>query len=357
MRACKDDFDNINVPEMELDAVVNRAISKGKRQIRIRKGFRMGASAAMIGLCILGSGFVSTSMAKVLVNIPFVGSVFESFADKDLANLKTSDLTSLEDMQITANGITVAIKEVYYDRSNISIAYLVSGADYTDKKHFSAVFACNGLPIGGGGGACYNQIADKLYSGLVKYYPGVGSELPDKFNLEVILTDNMEKAQESPYRFVIPVTRSQADEKTRPFLVMKSAQSGSGERTLLVKKIVFTPVSTLVEYDYTHPDEPGGPDKNEHGVALTVPSLIKNGIREVLEGDTLAFQGNHKIRLIRRAGQELNCGSHSWHVDKKNDLYTNQCRAYFGASDDVNGDWTLELVPQKGETIKVDFTI
>lgn len=357
MRAYKDDFDNINVPVEELGAVVNRAISKGKRQIKIRKGFRMGASAAMIGLCILGSGFVSTTMAKVFVNIPFVGSVFDSFADQELANLKTSDLTCLEEMQITANGITVAIKEVYYDRSNISIAYLVSGVDYTDEKHFDAVFICDGMPIGGGGGARFNQISEKLYSGLVKYHPGVGSELPDKFNLEVILTDNMEKCQESPYRFTIPVSRSQADEKTRPFLVMKSAQSSSGERTLLIKKIVFTPVSTLVEYDYTHPDEPGGPDKNEHGVALTLPSLIKDGIREVLAGDPLAFQGNHKIRLIRRAGQELSCGSHSWHVDKINDLYTNQCRAYFGASNEVNGDWTLELMPQKGETIKVDFTI
>lgn len=358
MRAYKDDFDNITVPEAELEAVVNRAISQGKRQLKIRKGFRMGASAAMIGLCILGSGFVSTSMAKVLVNIPFVGSVFESFADKDLANLKASDLTSLEDMQITANGITVAIKEVYYDRSNISIGYLVSGADYTDEKHFDAVFSCNGMPIGGGGGARFNQIADKLYSGLVMHYPGITSELPDKFNLEVILTDNMEKAQESPYRFSIPVSRSQADEKTRSFLVMQSARSSSGERTLLIKKIVFTPVSTMVEYDYIHPDEPGEPWPGEHGVELTLPDLVKSGVKKVLGGgEILGLQGNHRVKLIYGTGAELGSGSSSWHVDRENDVYTNRCRAYFDASDQMTGNWTLELAPQKAETIKVDFTL
>lgn len=357
MKAYKDDFDNITVPAAELDAVVNQAIVKGKKHRQTNKSLRMGASAAMIGLCILGSGFVSTSMAKVLVNIPFVGSVFESFADKDLAKLKASDLTSLEDMQVTANGITVAIKEVYYDQSNISIAYLVSGADYTDEKHFAAVFSCNGQPIGGGGGARYNQISDKLYSGLVKYYPAVNSELPDKFNLEVILTDNMEKSQESPYRFTIPVSHSQADEKTRPVLVMKSAKSNSGDRILLVKKVVFTPVSTLVEYDYTHPDEPGGPGQNEHGVALTLPDLVKSSIREVLGNETLGFQGKHKIELVDGTGAQLPAGSLSWHVDKKDNLYTNQCRAIFEARNEFKGDWALELVPEQGEAIKVEFTI
>ncbi|MEQ8176103.1 MAG: DUF4179 domain-containing protein [Syntrophomonadaceae bacterium] len=357
MRAYKDDFDNIAVPVVELDAVVNRAINQGKKQIKIRKGFRIGASAAMIGLCILGSGFVSTTMAKVLVNIPFVGSVFESFADKDLANLKTSDLTSLEDMQITANGVTVAIKEIYYDQSNISIAYLVNGANYTDVKHFNAVFSCNGIPISGGGGARFNQISDKLYSGLLKFYPAVNSELPESFNLEVVLTDDMENTLESPYRFIIPVSRDQSDEKTHSVLVMKSGQSSDGIHILLVKKIVFTPVSTLVEYEYTHPDEPGKPGQNEQGVELTLPNLVKLGVKQILGSEITANQGMHKVRLIAGTGSELGSGGISWHVDKGNNLYTNRCRAYFGASNKVNGDWTLELVPQKGETIKVDFTI
>lgn len=357
MKAYRDDYENIAVPMAELDAVVNRAILKGNRHVQINKCLRFSVSAAIIGLIFLGSGFMRTTVAKVLVNIPFVGSVFESFADEDLANLKAGDLTKLEDMQITANGITVAIKEVYYDQSNISVAYLVSGAGFTDEKHFDAVLLCEGMPISGGGSGGYSRISDKLYSGLVKYYPAVDSSLPDQFDLGVILTDNMEKAQESPYRFTIPVSRSQADEKTRSLVVMKAAQSSSGDHILLVKKVVFTPVSTLVEYEYTHPNEPGKPGQSGNEITITLPSVVKTGIRHLFVNEIPASQGIHRVKLFNASKQELSGGSLSWHVDKNDNSYTNKCRAYFGASNEAAGDWTLELVPDAGETIKVTFTI
>jgi len=255
-----------------------------------------------------------------------VGSVFASFADQDLANVDSNDLTKLDDMQITDQGITVAIKEIYYDQSNISIAYLVSGADYTDEKHFYAVYSYNGQGISGGGSAAYHQISDKFYSGLEKLYPAVGSVLPDHFDLEVVLTDDMETAQASPYRFIISVSRSHADEKTRELLVMKTVKSGNS--MVLVKKIVFTPVSTMVEYEYSHPDD--------HGKQL---------------------QGKHEVKLINSHGVEMDGGSLSWHVEKNKDQYTHTGRAQFSASNDTNGNWTFELVPAQGENIKVDFHV
>ena len=255
-----------------------------------------------------------------------MGSVFASFADQDLANVDSNDLTKLDDMQITDQGITVAIKEIYYDQSNISIAYLVSGADYTDEKHFYAVYSYNGQGISGGGSAAYHQISDKFYSGLEKLYPAVGSVLPDHFDLEVVLTDDMETAQASPYRFIISVSRSHADEKTRELLVMKTVKSGNS--MVLVKKIVFTPVSTMVEYEYSHPDD--------HGKQL---------------------QGKHEVKLINSHGVEMDGGSLSWHVEKNKDQYTHTGRAQFSASNDTNGNWTFELVPAQGENIKVDFHV
>ncbi|HWP97532.1 MAG TPA: DUF4179 domain-containing protein [Syntrophomonadaceae bacterium] len=273
------------------------------------------------------SASASSAMARVFVNIPFAGSVFESFADKDLVNLNSNDVTKLDDMQITDHGITIAIKEVYYDQSNISIAYLVSGAAYSDEKHFNAVGkCCNGNPISGGGGASYNKISDKLYSGLDMFYPGVGSELPDQFNLQVVLTDDMEKSQESPFRFTIPVSRTHADEKTREMLVMNTGMSGNS--MVLVKKIVFTPVSTLVEYEYTHPDD--------HGKQL---------------------QGKHEVKLIDAQGVNIDGGSLSWNVEKSKDQYTNTGRANFSASNQTKGNWTFELVPTQGDSIKVNFNI
>ncbi len=326
MKAYQDDFDNIEVPSAQVDMMVQRAINEGKKHLKMKRRISMGASAALLGIFILSSGFVSTSMARVFVNIPFVGSVFESFADQDLANINSNDLTKLDHMQITDHGITVEIKEVYYDQSNISIAYLVSGADYSDAKHFDALYSCDGKPIGGGGGATYNQISDKLYSGLKTFYPGVDSSLPDHFDLEVVLTDDMEKASASPYRFTIPVSRSQADEKTKSLLVMKSVKSG--DSILLVKKIVFTPVSTTVEYDYTHPNDQG---KQQ--------------------------QGQHDVKLINSRGVEMVRGGYSWHGEINKDQYTNVSLAHFSASNEPNGKWTFELVPKRGDNIRVDFNI
>lgn len=326
MTAYKDVFEQIEVPSAQVDMMIQQAINKGKRHQRRKKYASIGASAALLLICILSTGLVSTSMARVLVHIPFVGSVFASYAQPELANLNREDITQLDKMQITENGVTVEIKEIYYDQSNISIAYLVSGADYSDAKHFNVLFSYQGNPIGGGGGADYNQIADKLYSGLEMFYPAVGHNLPDRFNLEVVLTDDMEHAGKSPYRFTIPVSRVKADQKSRDLLVMKSA--ASGESILLVKKILFTPVATVVEYDYTHPD-----DHSKH------------------------LQGNHKAKLIHESGKTLTIGGLSSHLEKDKEQYTNCCRADFSAIDKTTGKWTLEIDPARGEKISVSFTI
>lgn len=326
MRAYHDSFNNIEVPLAQVDMMVQKAINEGKVHLRIKRRISIGAAAVLLGICILSSGFVSPSMAKVFVKMPLVGSLFASFADKDLSNINSDDLTKFDDLQITDHGVTVAIKEVYYDQSNISIAYLVSGADYSDEKHFQAIYSGNGEHFGGGGSAVYNQISDKLYSGLEKFYPGVGSALPEKFDLEVVLTDDMEKSQKSPYRFTIPVSRSQADVKTKNLLVMKAVKSGNG--ILLVKKIVFTPVSTVVEYDYSHPDD--------HGKQL---------------------QGKHDVKLMNSQGTEMDGGSLSWQVTKNKDTFTNKGSANFSATNEPNGNWTFELVPVHGENIRVDFNV
>lgn len=323
MKAYKDDFDNIEVPITQVDMMVQRAINEGERHAKNKKRISIGALVVVLGICFLSSGFVSTSMARVFVNIPFVGSIFESFADKELENISSDDLTKLDNMQITDHGITIAIKEVYYDQSSISIAYLVSGADYSTEKSFMAHFYYNGHCISGTGSWDCKQISDKLYSELHVFHPGSESTLPEKFNLEVVLTDDWGKEQqrESPYRFIIPVSRSHAAEKTKDVVLMRTVRSG--DCTLLLKKIVFTPVSTIIEYDYTHPDN----------------------------------DGNHEIKLLNGNGVELSEGSRSYHVEKSKDQYTNIGRAYFSASNPTSGDWTFELVPVRGDNIKVNFYI
>ncbi|MDD3890618.1 MAG: hypothetical protein PHR65_11995 [Syntrophomonadaceae bacterium] len=140
------------------------------------------------------------------------------------------------------------------------------------------------------------------------------------------MTDNTKKSEESPYHFKIPVSRSHANEKTKELLVMKAVKSG--DSILLLKKIVFTPVSTVVEYDYTHPDDQGK-----------------------------QLQGKHAVKLINTHGVEMASGSLSSNVEKNKDKYTNIGRANFSAINEPNGNWTFELVPARGDNIRVEFNI
>ncbi|OPY57821.1 MAG: hypothetical protein A4E55_01362 [Pelotomaculum sp. PtaU1.Bin035] len=173
MKDYKDGFDDIVVPSELVDMVIQQAINKGKRQLEIKRRIMISAPVILLCACILGSGFVSTSMAKVLVNIPFIGSVFdrEKFAGRGLQNIDTNDIAKYDDMQITDHGITVAIREAYYDQSGFAIGYVVSGAGLSDEKTFNASFYYNGRPISGGGGGSYDKISDELYLGLQQHHP------------------------------------------------------------------------------------------------------------------------------------------------------------------------------------------
>ncbi|OPX86861.1 DUF4179 domain-containing protein [Pelotomaculum sp. PtaB.Bin117] len=325
----QDDFNHIVVPEEQVDMVIQKAVNKGKRRLIIKKRIMVSMSVALLCVCILGSGFVSTSVARVLVNIPFVGSVFEreKFVWSGLENVDGEDITKLDDLQITDHGVTVAIREAYYDQSGFTVGYVVSGAELSDETVFHANFYYNGQGISGGGGASYEKISDKLYVGLTQFHPGPEFSFPDSIDLEVILADDMEKINKSPYRFKIPLLRSNADAKTKELPVMKAADNG--ERTLLLKKIVFTPVSTVVDYEYTHP----------------------LGDREEDGGD------NYDVKLINGSGIELNPGSFSRHGSMNEEKLVDACRVNFPAINEPAGNMAFELLLPENQSIRVDFEI
>ncbi|MDF9408375.1 MAG: hypothetical protein A4E52_02036 [Pelotomaculum sp. PtaB.Bin013] len=330
MKAYKDVFDNIVVPAEEVDMVIQKAINKGKRQLKMKRRIIISASVVLLCACILGSGFVSASMARVLVNIPFIGSVFarEKFAGSGLQNIDIDDIAKYDDMQITDQGITVAIREAYYDQSGFAIGYVVSGAELSDEKIFHASFYYNGRPISGGGGGSYDKISDELYVGLQQHHPHAGLSFPDSLELEVVLANDLNKIRESPYRFKIPVSRRSADEKTRELLVMKAVETG--DRTILVKKILFAPAATVVEYEYTHPISDR---KKDGGVDL------------------------YDVKLINGSGAELNPGSFGRDGSINGEKWVDNCRVDFPAINEPAGNMAFEVILPEDQRIRVNFEI
>ncbi len=327
----QDDFNNIVVPVEQVDLVIHKAVSKGQKHLKVKRRMTMGASVLLLCACVFGSGFVAPSMAKVLANIPFVGSVFEmeKFATSGLGNLADEDVAKFDDLQITDQGITVAIREAYYDQTGFAVGYVVSGANLSDEKNFHAYFYYNGRAISGGGGGWHDKI-DTMYIGLEQFQPGAGLTLPDSFELEVVITDDLEEVKRSPYRFKIPVSRIGVDEKTKEALVMKAIDTSEG--TLLVKKVLFTPAATEVEYEFI---QPGSDGKRYRGYSV----------------------GNCTLKLIDSSGVALEPGASLQEGRPEGEKWVDTCRVDFPSMKEPAGNMAFELISQEGRKIRVDFAV
>ncbi|MEO2205215.1 DUF4179 domain-containing protein [Paenibacillus pabuli] len=86
-------------------------------------------SAAMLGVLVMGSGFVSPVMADALKNVPWIGNVFEYNADSSLKQASTTGLTTLPNLTVTKDGVTLSIKEVMFDGTRLAFAIERQGID------------------------------------------------------------------------------------------------------------------------------------------------------------------------------------------------------------------------------------
>jgi hypothetical protein len=318
MKAHNDDYNNITVPEAQADMVIEKAIRQGEKHLKVKKRLVGVVSTALLCLCILSSGFVFTSVAKVFVNIPFIGSIFERFSGSGLAKLNDSQKVKLNNMQIRWQGITVEIKEAYYDKSSISVAYLISGADFKE-RNFNPEFKHNGEVISGGGGGWNEDLGKDLSCVLVQYYIGNAELLPDNFDLEFILFEHL--GEDTPFHFTIPISRGNNNKNSKGCLLMKAVSSG--DNTLLVKKFMATPASTTLEWEYTRP---------------------KN-------------MTQYSVSLIDGSGNELKPGMQGGGDVPRGNLIIDYGWAAFPALDKASGNLALKVTSEAGQSIKLDFKI
>lgn len=245
MKSNIDKYNEIKAPA-GADIAIEKGIRMGERHFVFRRSLTSLAAAVAVCVCVAISGFVSPTMASVLVKLPVVGPIFENSYDRGLRKVSEKGLSEEQDLQITSDGVTVAIKEVYFDKSGISIGYIVSGAA-AQSKNFLFTFYNDGKVLYGGGSGDINPVSEDLYSGIVTFIPG--EQLPDSFNLRVVASESLDG--KSPYDFTIRVSRNQADLESREITLMKYASSD--DRSILIKKAVFTPASITLNLEYTVP--------------------------------------------------------------------------------------------------------
>lgn len=131
-------FNNIEVPEKELSAVVEKNMNQIQRQCLKRRVRRIltGCSAAVI-LAAAGIGFCA--MNPVLAEqIPLIGHLFEKVEDKQIysGNLSKDAEPVYEGNVSETGGIKMTLSEIYCNTEAVNISVLIeSEAPFPEHKH------------------------------------------------------------------------------------------------------------------------------------------------------------------------------------------------------------------------------
>lgn len=124
----KEDIDLIHVPTEKLDVIianVELGIKQSRKRTVLRKwSYSVGAAVLALGL-VVGSASLSPAMASVLSSIPLLGSVFSQLGDSGQKNVSELDLTEVVGQSKTVNGITISLKEIFYDGTRFNVSYSI----------------------------------------------------------------------------------------------------------------------------------------------------------------------------------------------------------------------------------------
>jgi hypothetical protein len=225
--------------EDTLSALPNR-----KGISRKMKAFYSATAAVLLAGCVIGTGFISPTMASALKQIPGVQSVFNYAGDIGLKAADKKGILTEVGHSITAKGITFTISEIMYDGSRISIGFIQESAEGIAELR-DVDFYVNGKKLNTGWGRTGNSVDDQTYAGVINLMPDV--DLPDRFELNIKV--NKIGDQTGNWHYSMPVTKLQ--EGVKSFIPMASRQDKGIEIT--AKRVLFTPSTTEVHLEWKKP--------------------------------------------------------------------------------------------------------
>lgn len=143
----KSSINKIEVPKEDVFNAIDEGI-KRESQTKTKKPNKKKliiscVAAASIGGITFLSGFFIPSMNQVLASAPFIGRIYEEFGDNLGVELAKDELVTELDEEITQNGVTVKLKNAYFDGDNVSIIGHISGNIGKGELHFDVNFENN----------------------------------------------------------------------------------------------------------------------------------------------------------------------------------------------------------------------
>lgn len=249
-----------NIRNRALDNAISNTFFQRNAVIR-RIGYGFAAAVVISGI-LVASSFISPVIAGALERIPVINAVFNFIEDKGIQNAIDKGFSTKMNRTATDKGIFVTITEVLYDQGRLNIGYTVT----TSRSDLSPEDIPGDLiiPLGSPGMQFFaddkpiqntkQTTSQKMGNGrvgLVEIYPRSNGDLPETFNLHIVI-QQIGKQQGEWVFGPIPVSRKDTDTATRKFSLMKTETIGS--TTITVKGVKITPLSTIIDYELAQPE-------------------------------------------------------------------------------------------------------
>lgn len=293
----ENEVNQIDVPTQDINQSISEGIMRANKEktVKPKRGTLkrtvfISGTAAML---LLGSGFVSPAMQRVLADVPLFGKAYQQFHDYIGQNLMASQLVTELHQKASSNNIDVTATSVYFDGGIITMTFKVNSDtrkdlnDGAEMVHFTLFNGERKWMI-----ASESDIKKTKdgYVGFIQIgYPD--KNIPDQLTLPVTITSiNDIRGQ---WKFDIPVVK--LPYKTL-HIRQKEKQAADGP-IVEPKTVILGKESTVIDYDViTSLEHP-----NDRASIIKVTDDKGNEVPYLMSGITLTDRKKIGDRIHRES--------------------------------------------------------
>lgn len=140
-------IDQIDVPKEDVLNAITKGIKKGGQTKRYSKKKKILVccliTVSIWGISFSVGGIMNPKVNQVFASVPFIGEIYEEFGDKLGIKLAKNNLVTELNQEITQNGVTVELNDVYFDGNVVSIIGHVKGELEKEELSFDVNFENN----------------------------------------------------------------------------------------------------------------------------------------------------------------------------------------------------------------------
>ncbi|EJS73139.1 MULTISPECIES: DUF4179 domain-containing protein [Bacillus] len=251
-------INDIPIPEDRLIQREKTAVLQAKKNQYRRKNTMKYSSLVACGICVslLGSGFISPTMAKTLSSVPVIGSIYAQFNDIASDKIEKDELATSIERQDNHSGLTMNVKEAVYDGGRLVVTVEYKGENPISKSNeekagFSYV-TINGKEVRAAIGSTsqkskgQNTIIEQHEFTLANY-----GEFGDKIDVSVHGKDLF--GQIGTWNVAFPLTKVESE--IRKFTPNIKTLTKDNLYALIVDQVTFSSLSTRIDLTFDYPKE------------------------------------------------------------------------------------------------------